>query len=177
MALIKGRRLVHDSWQWLEPQHWLQVGEGGLVPDFPDAADLIVPRRLWALRRDDLLARRGRLGLRLEPQDDPAEVAADLQHFALVAVHFPKFGDGRAYSAARLLRTRYGYQGELRAVGQITRDLLYLLENVGFDAYQLRDGEDPAEALAAFEDFSASYQRNGDRPHFRAEMGSVPISA
>jgi len=150
--------VIDDNWQRLEAQPWLRVGEDGLVPDFPEAADLIVPPKLWRLRRDDLLARRGRLGLALEPGDDPAELAADLEHFALVVVNFPKFGDGRGYSSARLLRTRYGYKGELRAVGQITRDLLYFMEKVGFDACELRAGEDPAEALVAFSDFSASYQ-------------------
>lgn len=157
-TLIRERRVVRDSWQLLESQPCLQVGEDGLVPDFPEAADLIVAPRLWRLRRDDLLARRGRLGLRLEPGDDPAEIAGDLEHFALIAVNFPKFGDGRGYSTARLLRERYAYKGELRAVGQITRDHLYFMEKVGFDAYELRKGEDLAEALVAFEDFSVAYQ-------------------
>ena len=95
--------------------------------------------------------------LRLEPVDDPASVS--LENVARVEVNFPKFGDGRGYSIARLLRERYGYRGELRAVGHITRDLLLFLESCGFDAFELRDGEDPHEALASFEDFSHSYQR------------------
>ena len=77
---------------------------------------------------------------------------------AWVEVNFPKFSDGRGYSLARLLRERFGYRGELRAVGQVTRDNLQLLERCGFDALLLRDGEDPREALRGFEDFSASYQ-------------------
>jgi uncharacterized protein (DUF934 family) len=97
--------------------------------------------------------------IRLEPGDDPAAVAAELAGAARVEVNFPKFGDGRGYSIARLLRTRYGYQGELRAVGALTRDHLFFLEQVGFDAFELREGEDPVAALAAFNDFSASYQR------------------
>jgi uncharacterized protein (DUF934 family) len=75
-----------------------------------------------------------------------------------VEVHFPKFGDGRGYSLARLLR-RHGYRGELRAVGQFTRDHLLFMERVGFDAFELREGEDAAEALGAFHDFSDAYQR------------------
>ena len=75
-----------------------------------------------------------------------------------VEVHFPKFGDGRGYSVGRLLRERYGYRGELRAVGQVGRDHLYDLEQCGFDAFELKDGEDAQEALAAFEDFSEAYQ-------------------
>ena len=97
--------------------------------------------------------------VRLEPGDDPALVADRLHQVERVEVNFPKFGDGRGLSIARLLRSRYGYKGELRAVGQITRDLLFYLERVGFDAAELREGEEPAEALAAFETFSRTYQR------------------
>lgn len=95
--------------------------------------------------------------LRLEPSDDPG--AAVLEGVSRIEVNFPKFGDGRGYSTARLLRTRYGYRGELRAVGHITRDLLFFLERCGFDSYELREGENPDQALASFEDFSSSYQR------------------
>ncbi|MGQ0545259.1 MAG: DUF934 domain-containing protein [Betaproteobacteria bacterium] len=96
--------------------------------------------------------------VRLEPTDDPAAVAERLAHAAWVEVNFPKFGDGRGYSIGRLLRERYGYRGELRAVGQVVRDNLHFLERCGFDAFLLRDGENPHEALRAFEDFSVAYQ-------------------
>jgi uncharacterized protein (DUF934 family) len=96
--------------------------------------------------------------VRLEPTDDPAAVADRLARAARVEVNFPKFGDGRGYSLARLLRERHGYRGELRAVGQVARDNLHFLERCGFDAFLLRDGEDPHEALRGFEDFSVSYQ-------------------
>jgi uncharacterized protein (DUF934 family) len=102
--------------------------------------------------------------VRLEPADDPAAVAGQLEGVARVEVNFPKFGDGRGYSIARLLRERYGYKGELRAVGQITRDHLFFMESCGFDAFELREGEDPHEALAAFGDFSESYQASVARP-------------
>ena len=97
--------------------------------------------------------------IRLEPGDDPAKIAGTLAGVTRVEVNFPKFGDGRGYSIAKLLRSRYGYKGELRAVGHITRDLLYFMERVGFDAYELREGEDPVEALAGLRAFSAAYQR------------------
>ena len=102
--------------------------------------------------------------LRLEPTDDPAAVAHRLAHVSRVEVHFPKFGDGRGFSIGRLLRERYGYQGELRAVGHLTRDHLFFLESCGFDAFELRDGEDPHAALAAFNDFSEAYQASPARP-------------
>jgi len=102
--------------------------------------------------------------IRLEPQDDPAAIAARLQNVSLVEINFPKFGDGRGFSIARLLRERYGYKGELRAVGQVARDHLHYMEQCGFDAFLLRDGEDVAEALAAFDDFSEHYQATVAQP-------------
>src|SRR5258708_24987575 len=91
--------------------------------------------------------------LALETTDAPASVADRLGRAARVEVNFPKFGDGRGFSIARLLRERYGYRGELRAVGQVGRDPLYYLESCCFDAFLLRAGEDPEEALPAFRDF------------------------
>lgn len=102
--------------------------------------------------------------VRLEPHDDPASVAGRLDRVARIEINFPKFGDGRGYSTARLLRERYGYKGELRAVGEVVRDHLYNMESVGFDAFLLRDGEDPVEALAGFDDFSEAYQASVKRP-------------
>ena len=102
--------------------------------------------------------------LRLEPTDDPASVADRLGQAARVEVNFPKFGDGRGYSIARLLRERYGYKGELRAVGEVVRDHLFYMESCGFDAFLLREGEDPVEALSGFEDFSEAYQASAARP-------------
>ena len=111
--------------------------------------------------------------LRLEPTDDPGSVAARLGGVARVDVNFPKFGDGRGFSIGRLLRERYGYKGELRAVGHITRDHLFFMESCGFDAFELREGEDPHAALAAFDDFSESYQTSVTRPQplFRRRIG------
>ena len=77
---------------------------------------------------------------------------------SVIAVNFPKYGDGRGYSIARLLRERYGYQGELRAIGVVARDHLHAMAQCGFDAFQLREGEDAQDALAAFDDFSEAYQ-------------------
>ena len=104
----------------------------------------------------------------LQPTDDPAMLADRIDGrgapIGAIAVNFPKFGDGRGYSIARLLRERYGYRGELRAIGQVARDHLYFMAQCGFDAFQLREGEDPQEALAAFNDFSEAYQASVARP-------------
>ncbi len=95
----------------------------------------------------------------LEPADDPRAIADKLPGLKVVAVNFPKYGDGRGYSIGRLLRERYGYKGELRAVGVVARDHLQLLAQCGFDSFQLRDGEDAVEALKGLDDFSESYQQ------------------
>lgn len=102
--------------------------------------------------------------LRLQPTDDPAAFADRLARVARVEVNFPKFGDGRGFSIARLLRERYGYPGELRAVGHVVRDHLYYMECCGFDAFELKDGEDANEALSGFGDFSEAYQASVTRP-------------
>jgi uncharacterized protein (DUF934 family) len=97
--------------------------------------------------------------LTLQATDDPAAFADRLAGIAVLAVNFPKFSDGRGYSIGRLLRDRHGYKGELRAVGEVARDHLQLMAECGFDAFELREGEDVGEALAGFEDFSRFYQR------------------
>ncbi len=109
----------------------------------------------------------------LEPTDDPRRIADRLPGLRLVAVNFPKYGDGRGYSIARLLRERYGYKGELRAVGVVARDHLQLMAQCGFDSFQLREGEDAGAALAAFDDFTEAYQASALQPVplFRRRVG------
>jgi len=119
-------------------------------------ATLIKDRRIVAqLSPPDLV---------LEPTDDPAMLAGAVGLARVIAVNFPKFGDGRGYSIARLLRERYGYKGELRAVGEVARDHLQAMAQCGFDAFQMREGEDAQEALVAFADFSDSYQATAAQP-------------
>ena len=109
----------------------------------------------------------------LEPTDDPALLAGALAAVRVIAVNFPKYGDGRGYSIARLLRERYGYQGELRAIGVVARDHLHAMAQCGFDTFELREGEDAQMALAAFGDFSEAYQANAVQrvPLFRRRAG------
>ena len=102
--------------------------------------------------------------LLLEPDADLAAVTHRLPHVLRIEVNFPKFGDGRGYSIARLLRERYGYRGELRAVGEVVKDHLLYMESVGFDSFLLRDGEDAVDALEGFEVFSEAYQTSVTRP-------------
>ena len=109
----------------------------------------------------------------LEPTDDPRTLAERLPGLKLIAVNFPKYGDGRGYSIARLLRERYGYKGELRAIGVVARDHLRLMAQCGFDSFQLREGEDAQAALAGLDDFSEAYQATAAQPVplFRRRVG------
>ena len=165
-TLVKDERIASDSWQSLEggAARWLAVGEDGFVPDFPENADLIAPLALLKARGEELYGRAGRTGVVLEPHEDPAALAGTLDRLSLVAVRFPKFGDGRGYSSARLLRERYGYHGELRAVGDVLRDQLLFMQRSGFDSFSLRDDQDPDEAIAAFAELSEQYQSSNTQP-------------
>ncbi|MGH6630590.1 MAG: DUF934 domain-containing protein [Burkholderiales bacterium] len=156
--IIKDRQVAADPWQRLE------LGSDGSLPPVPPAGDVIVPLAMWQRLRAELLARPGRLGVWLNSNEEPAAIAEDLRLFGVVAVNFPKVTDGRGYSIACLLRERYGWKGELRAFGDIWRDQLFFLASCGFNAFALREGEDAREALAAFGDFSETYQGSVRQP-------------
>ena len=130
----------------------------GDAASVPVGADLLIPLDEWRERAAVWSSRPGRLGVLLSPSDDPAAIAADLDRFALVAVSFPSFTDGRGYSIARLLRQRHGWRGELRAVGDVLRDQLFPMARCGFDSFALRADQDPVASLAAFGEFSVRYQ-------------------
>lgn len=157
-------RVIRDG--RVEADAWVFVGvadPGELARPLPAGA-VAVPLPYWRAHREALLARRDPIGVWLSPVDEPGELAPDLSALALVAVHFPKFTDGRGYSTAALLRTRHGYKGELRAFGDIGRDQLFYLKRCGFDAFALAAHHDPVDALPGLGDFSLRYQGSVDDP-------------
>lgn len=130
---------------------------------------VIVPLSVWLGRRAELEGRlaAGQLGVWLNSFEEPETLVAsvqDINAFAVIAVNFPKFIDGRGYSVGRLLRERFGYRNELRAIGDVLRDQLFFYKRCGFDAYQLREDRDLRDALAGFADFSDPYQGAVDEP-------------
>ena len=139
------------------------IRNGRVELDDWDGAALLTLAQ-WKEQRGAPPATGSRIGIRLEPADDPAELAPDIHRIQLVAINFPKFADGRGYSSAALLRTRYGYRGELRAVGDVGRDQLFYLKRCGFDAFALAPHRDPHAALASLADFSLRYQGSVDDP-------------
>ena len=150
-----GGRIVDDA--------WVAVDDVDALRAAVDGASLLVSHALWDAERDALIARGGPLGVKLEAPDDPASIADDLAHFALIAIDFPKFTDGRGYSIARLLRERYGYRGRLRAVGDVLRDQLFYMLRCGFDSFALKHPERIDDALSAYRDFSDAYQTSVER--------------
>ena len=141
---------------------------------------VIVPLSVWLGRRPELEPRlqAGILGVWLDSFEEPEALVAgvdDINRFAVIAINFPKFIDGRGYSVGRLLRERYGYRNELRAIGDVLRDQLFFLKRCGFDAYQLCGHRDMQNALASLKDFSDPYQAAVDdpRPLFRRATRSA----
>jgi uncharacterized protein (DUF934 family) len=158
MALIKDRKLALDRWQLLE------FTADCDMPALPAAGEVIVPFRHWPALRATALTRSTPIGVWMTGVDEPAAIAGDLDRLDLIAVRFDSFTDGRGYSTGTLLRQRYGFRGELRAIGDIQRDQLYYLARCGFDAFLLRESADVEVALEAFDDFGEAYQAAADRP-------------
>ena len=154
-SIAEGGHIVDDAWVFAESMD--------AVATAPSDASIVVPLSLWTVDRDALVARGTPLGVRLPPDTDPAAVAGDLSHWSLVEVEFPKFTDGRGYSIARLLRERFGYQGALRAVGDVLRDQIFYLLRCGFDGFAMKHADHLEAALSAYRDFSEAYQTAVDR--------------
>jgi uncharacterized protein (DUF934 family) len=158
-TLIKNAGIAADSWLQLRALDDVHL------TGIPAAGDILVPLLLWQAAASELLARRtGRLGIWLDSDEDPAQIACSLDALSLIAVNFPQFTDGRGYTTARLLRERHSWTGELRAIGDVQRDQLFYLWRCGFDSFLLNDGQDVQAALSAFMDFSEAYQTSAERP-------------
>ncbi|MEO8345088.1 MAG: DUF934 domain-containing protein [Betaproteobacteria bacterium] len=154
--LIKGGAVIEDRWTLLRD-----------VNDALPTTPVIVPLAHWLAARNDLRGRSD-VGVWLAPADDPAVLTGVVVALPMIAVDFPKFADGRGYSIGRLLRERFAFRGELRAIGDVQCDQLYYLHEVGFDAFVLRDGKDAQDALASLGDFTDGYQLTHRRtPWFR----------
>ncbi|MBV1788665.1 DUF934 domain-containing protein [Marinobacterium sp. D7] len=103
-------------------------------------------------------------GVLLGPDDDPETVAPGLDTLPLIALEFPSFRDGRAYTQANLLRTRYGYKGDLRATGDVLRDQLGLMRHCGFSSFAVREDKSVLEALKGLFGFDMIYARSVTNP-------------
>jgi uncharacterized protein (DUF934 family) len=163
--------------RFVDPQHdpWHCLGgEDGPPVSLNPAPHLLLDVVQWHAVRAQWPATMP-VGLGLANDQDVEDVAADLPRLALVALHFPKWTDGRAYSQARLLRVRYRFAGEVRATGDVLVDMMPLLARTGFDAALLRRGQSLDAAARALGFFRAHYQGDaiGHRPLFALSPGAA----
>lgn len=153
MRIIKNQQIVDDS--------YITLADDAAVPG---TGDIIVSLPRFLRERSALLARSGSLGVRLPSDTPPEDLAPLLSQLSLIAIEFPKFGDGRGYTTARILRERLKFAGELRAVGNVLRDQMFYMQRCGFNAFELTSGKSLESALGAFTEFSVTYQAAADDP-------------
>jgi len=146
MQVIKNKKLIENV--------WYHVADDGAV----DAGNITVSLARWRKDKNQLAARKNLLGIRIQPDDNVANIADDLSHFQLVELVFPDFADGRLFSHAWLLRNRYAYSGELRATGNYMSDQVFYLSRVGVNAFQPNNPAHLTIELAYLNDFSVHYQ-------------------
>src|ERR1700761_3242729 len=151
MPLVKGGRIVADS--------FAHVADDAELP--ADGAVLISAARL--LENSDVISRRlGKTGVIWPNNRDLDDLVPYLDKLAVVALVFPSFRDGRAYSQARLLRERHGFKGELRATGQVLRDQFLFMLRAGFDAFEVKKDADAEAFTNTAKRYSVFYQPTGD---------------
>lgn len=157
--IIKNEQIVDDAWQLLT----LAEGQTPETVTLPVSSTLL-PLTVWRARKDEILAHQQPVGVWLESNEGPEALADDLNYLALIGINFPKFTDGRGYSSARLLRERYAYRGEIRAIGDVLQDQLFFMKRCGIDAYAVREDKNIEAALAGLRIFSETYQAAVDQP-------------
>ncbi|MCP1846551.1 MULTISPECIES: DUF934 domain-containing protein [Bradyrhizobium] len=151
MPLVKQGRITTDL--------FVHLADGAELPG--DGAVLVSAERFLA-DPEALLRRPGKLGVIWPNNRNLDDLVPHLDRLASVALVFPTFRDGRAYSQARLLRERYGYDGELRATGQILRDQFVFMTRAGFDAFEVKKDADADAFAATMKRYSVFYQPTGD---------------
>jgi uncharacterized protein (DUF934 family) len=174
--IIKHRDIINDDWVVV------RAAEDGSLPaphELP-AGPVLLPFEYWLTHAASLAATRSAhdLGVWLKPDTEPADLVEHFAAFGVIAIDFPVFRDGRGYSIARLLRDRYQWRGELRAIGDVLRDQLFYMERCGFDAYAVRADKDLNNALLAFGELTVRYQAAQDEPNplfRRRHAGAVPV--
>lgn len=154
-ALIKLDRDAYDAAEDI----YVDVADEDAIP----AGPVILSLARFQAEGEALLATNRAVGVRLQSDEAVEDLVYDLHRLALVAPVFPKFRDGRAFTTARLLRERFGFKGEVRAVGDVIREQAGFMVRCGFDSFVPADGATAAEWKAAATRFRHVYQRAADR--------------
>lgn len=147
MPLLKNGKLVPDP--------WVHIADEVAIPS---SGPVVVGLVRWCEEKHALVERKSPVGVRLNAEQTASEIVSDLKHFSVIALAFKTFRDGRAYSNARRLRERYGYRGELRAIGNVLPDQYLFMLRCGFDALEVKKGETEAEWQNAINAISTAYQ-------------------
>jgi uncharacterized protein (DUF934 family) len=130
----------------------------GLEEEIP-TGDVIVPYSRFLAEQEQLAQHEGQVAVSVNGNDyDIYAIGEELAKQTTIALEFPAFVDGRCYSFARLLRERFGFEGELRAYGNVLRDQTFYMHRCGINAYEVEEGKDLEVFLEGFKDFSVSYQ-------------------
>ena len=154
----------------LRSDNWAVIArpEAGESLAIPEGQPSLIPVDLW-LEGYEQYAGREDIGVWFDSHHEPELLADKANQLPVIAVNFPRFVDGRGYSIGRLLRERYGYSGELRAIGDVLLDQLQFMKRCGFDAFVLRADKDATKAARCLNFFSQTYQAAADTdvPLFR----------
>jgi uncharacterized protein (DUF934 family) len=151
MPLVKSGKITTDS--------FVHVADDAALPE---GGDVLLSAARFLQDPESILPRAGKIGVIWPNNRDVDDLVPHLDRLAVVALVFPTFRDGRAYSQARLLRERFHYRGELRATGQVLRDQFVFMMRAGFDAFDVKKQAD-AEAFAqTVKRYSVFYQPTGD---------------
>jgi len=151
MPLVKQGRITTDL--------FVHVADGAEMPG--DGA-ILIPAARFLEDPEFVLKRAGKVGVIWPNNRDLDDLVPYLDRLAAVALVFPSFRDGRAYSQARLLRERHGYDGEMRATGQVLRDQFVFMLRAGFDAFEVKKQSDAEAFAATVKRYSVFYQPTGD---------------
>lgn len=154
--IIKDAQIVNDNWHLLANDITLE--------NIANCDDVIVPIALWQEHKQLLQKRDGQTAVWLDSSQEIEELADDLATLPLIALEFPAFTDGRHYSSARILRDRFQYKGEVRAIGDVLKDQLFAMYRCGFNAFSVRADKDIENALLSLNDFTETYQGATDQP-------------
>jgi uncharacterized protein (DUF934 family) len=153
MQVIKDKAVIDDDWSLIR-----DIEDSSSIPE----GDVILPLTFWQANRDQLLKTKKIHAIWIDGSIETESLLDDIEFFSLIALDFPTFKDGRSYSHARLLRERYNFQGELRAVGDILQDQLFFMERCGINSFQVRDDKNIEQALNGLKIFSDGYQAAAD---------------
>jgi uncharacterized protein (DUF934 family) len=192
--LILNKKIVNNDWVFLLPvieQKEVKKQAGKVVmfkvtgenfPEdddlnkikLPDVSKILLPLKLYLLRKDEIEKKYSEVGLWLYSHEDfqwLLNLNLDLNKFSVIGIYIEKFADGRIYSLGNLIRRKLKFKNDLRALGDILKDQLFFLDRSGFSSFLIKEGRSAEEAIKGLSDFSHSYQATLDEiPSWRKNL-------